>query len=98
MNIDFSLVDGLASEVFMHRLHWNSLVVDVRPITDKEAINFARNRLQKCRTATTRSTKDHKHLSTLDQAIKIPQNLNLRLSLLANESFEQTGSFQRIIT
>lgn len=93
--IDLSLVNALSSEVLVHGLLRNTLIIQIRVLRDIETIGLAGDDLQERRTTTAlvsdilpvlseyhlppRPSQYHKHLSTFDQAIEIPQDLDPRL-------------------
>jgi hypothetical protein len=59
MNIDFSLIYAFSSEVVVHLLHGNSLVIDVRLGIHEETVGFPGYCLQQGGTPTTRPSKNN---------------------------------------
>lgn len=107
MYIDLSLVNALSSEVLVHGLLRNTLIIQIRVLRDIETTSFSRDGLQERRTTTVsisnaltilsyhhlppRPSQYHKHLSTLDQAIEISQDLDPGLLPLPNKPLCQAG-------
>lgn len=105
MYIDLSLVNALSSEVLVHGLLRNTLIIQISVLRDIETIGLAGDGLQERRTTTglvsnvlyvllenhlpPRPSENHKHLSTLDQAIEIPQDLDPCLLPLAKKPLGQ---------
>lgn len=116
VHIDHTLVNAFSSEILVHFLLRNTLVIEIRVFSDMDPIVFSRDSLQERRTAAAPvsnavrvqlsslsylppwSSQYHKHLSTLDQAFKIPQNSNFGLLLLSEEPHDQAEQFQRVIS
>ena len=53
MYIDLSLVNALPSEILVHSLFRNSLIIQIRVLRNMESICFSRDDLQKRRTTAT---------------------------------------------
>lgn len=101
--VGLSLVNALSSEVLVHGLLRNTLIIQIRVLCDIEPISLSRDDFQERRTATalvsnvipvslehhlpSRPSQYHKHLSTLDQAIEVFQDLNPSLLSLPNKPF-----------
>ena len=105
MNVDLSLVNALSSEILVHDLLRDPLIIEIRVFRNIESINLSGNNLQERRTTTgfvrnlprvvswhyspPRPPQYHKHLSTPDQAFKIPQDLDPGLSPIPDKSLGQ---------
>ena len=109
MYVDFGLINALASEVLVHGVHRNTLVIHIRVLCDIETISLSRDSLQERRATTAlvnsvrsnfsvyhlppRPPQYHKHLSTLDQAIETSQDLDSGLFPFPNKPLDQVEWF-----
>jgi hypothetical protein len=50
--VNLRLVNALSSEIIMHGLLWDTLIIQIRVVRDKKSISFSGDGLQQCRAAT----------------------------------------------
>lgn len=113
MNIHLGRVDSFTTEMLVHLVRGNTLVVDLRIVVDEESVCLSCDGLEECGATTgtildlggdvgvtdlpARRAEYHQHLSIVYNSVQVLKNINLSRLLATDDLLDPTNDFEENI-